>query len=464
MEFWNTVLGAEGGAIVAAGDKFQLEQRWKNTTFWDARNPNGSVIQETFLFACAKMRGKTDRLAALKAAANEMAADQREVPPESVKTFVEAVVGVMIAESINPSVKIVKDEKEPPRSGKEFVRLKGLSLLPEPFIQEHIGRKLNAVDAMGKSLHPEEEDEEEVSEDARKAKKRRVFGKGTKDRAQMTNETMSQMAQVAGVSRPVYADGECVLSLLTPQQEKGLLKMFAHAKHLAEATKGKDNVFLEALHQMSAPQDLLEKVRKLFNADSGQDLHKERLYSNAMIVISDMLLRVVAAHNSGTKLDETRVVEMEQAAAVMTRLGTNKLQQTTTKPVAEFCKLFGLAKTEELQRLMLDPKVMEKEQRKELEKTLKEAFKLRSSLGWHKKSGDFANAGRGAKQEEEDEGEQEHCPTFGSKCWDVIAGQPCTHKHGKKWGKGKGRGEGEGEGEVTGTDEGNGSGYGRGQY
>jgi len=110
MEFWNTVLGAEGGAIVAAGDKFQLEQRWKNTTFWDARNPNDSVLQETFLFACAEMRGKTGRLAALKAAANEMAAD--EVPLETAKTFVEAVVGVMIAESINPPIKIVKDEEE----------------------------------------------------------------------------------------------------------------------------------------------------------------------------------------------------------------------------------------------------------------------------------------------------------------------------------------------------------------
>ena len=95
---------------------------------------------------------------------------------------------------------------------------------------------------------------------------------------------------------------------------------------------------------------------------------------------------------------------MEQAAAVMTRLGTNKLQHATMKPVAGFCKLFELAKTDELQRLMLGPKVMDKEQRGELEKTPKEASKLRSSLSWHKKSDDFANTGRGgAKQEEEDE-------------------------------------------------------------
>jgi len=285
---------------------------------------------------------------------------------------------------------------------------------------------------------------------------------------------MSQMVQVAGVSPPVYneqgEDAE-VLDMLTVQQENAFLAMFAYAKHLAATVKGKDNVFLDALEQMSAPQHLLEKVRGLFKADSDQDRKQERLYANAMIVISDMLRRVVAAHNLGEKIDPTRALEMEQAAAVMTRPGTNKLQQVSAKPVTEFCRLFGLAKTGELQRLMMDPSVLEKDQRQELAKELKASFELKKAVnGVTQQVITGTSSGQPPVQEAQEEQEQQQeekengeledtggengdCPAFGANCWHLLAGKPCTHQQRQQktrqrdsGGRGGGRGRGRGRG------------------
>ena len=56
-----------------------------------------------------------------------------------------------------------------------------------------------------------------------------------------------------------------------------------------------------------------------------------RMYANSMVCISDMLRRLVAAHNTGEQLRKERVLEMEQAAAAMTRLGVHKLQQMSAR-------------------------------------------------------------------------------------------------------------------------------------
>ena len=57
---------------------------------------------------------------------------------------------------------------------------------------------------------------------------------------------------------------------------------------------------------------------------------------------------------------------MEQAAAVMTRLATNRLQMSHSKPVTKFCELFGVAHTEYFERTIYDSTMMSSEKRGEM--------------------------------------------------------------------------------------------------
>ena len=64
------------------------------------------------------------------------------------------------------------------------------------------------------------------------------------------------------------------------------------------------------------------------------------------------------------------LADMEAAAAVFARLAAHKLQKTTHEPVKRFCELFGLVRTEDIERMMADAGAMDPASKKKTQEML----------------------------------------------------------------------------------------------
>ena len=114
------------------------------------------------------------------------------------------------------------------------------------------------------------------------------------------------------------------------------------------------------MEQLGLPKVQIDEVRKLVDeftskgSNESNEIKMERSYANAVILTSDLLRRSVAAQRTGAALEDEQLVQMEKAAAVISRLAAQKLHVASRKPVDKFCELFGVPNTEELHRLISD--------------------------------------------------------------------------------------------------------------
>lgn len=79
-------------------------------------------------------------------------------------------------------------------------------------------------------------------------------------------------------------------------------------------------------------------------------------------------------------MEDTDLLQSEQFAAIVTRLGAQKLQEASRVTATKFCAEFGIGQTEEIERLVLDPAMMEPQRRCEVRRELQSAFELKQSL------------------------------------------------------------------------------------
>jgi hypothetical protein len=488
-------LGAADVTEVAAGAaKGSCAAKWRRTEWYTQISKLVDVMDVTS-FVLGKLSETAD-IAAVQAAASEMVKDIKEDGGEpsqdAIKLFKTILVVRIGTARVDPPKKLagmLEGEQWPEEEnweGKAAAKwTQGLLIKPQEFVKTVIGRRINAVKVDGSAHTVVENDGESDSDTEREVKKKKVIAQGRKRSAEMLTETQTQMPQVTGVSMPVYADyeGAELLEVLTKKQETSLLTMFAYAKNLARPEKGAANQFLQTLEEMNVSKSHLDEVRKLFKPDDERQSKTDRQYGNGMIVVGDMMRRSVVAQRREVPLTEEKLEAMEKAAAIITRLGTHKLQQVSTRPVAKFCELFGMAQTEDIERMIVDPTMMTPDKRTEVRKKLKEMFDLKKAIsgagignkhlglapplkaeetrnskaqgdGWYVQYG----------KEQEWKGEQQECPTFGERCYDLQKGYACTHldnakrakcflprsiegkKKGKEKGKEKGKGKGKGKG------------------
>ena len=228
------------------------------------------------------------------------------------------------------------------------------------------------------------------------------------------------MPQVTGVSMPVQTyEGAELIELLNKKQERTILGMFSWAKNLARTESGRSSEFLETMENLGLPKAHINEVRKLFGgstskgSDESNEIKMERRYANTTIVTSDLLRRAVAALRTGATLEDEQLVQMEKAAAIISRLAAQALQVASQKPVDKFCELFGVPNTEELHRLISDPSMMSVGKRAATQKALKELFELKRSMNEAMRSGKHLNLEpplpvRAAAEEAEERNVLEH--------------------------------------------------------
>ena len=218
-------------------------------------------------------------------------------------------------------------------------------------------------------------------------------------------------------------EGAELIELLNKKQERTILGMFSWAKNLARTESGRSSEFLETMENLGLPKAHINEVRKLFGgstskgSDESNEIKMERRYANTTIVTSDLLRRAVAALRTGATLEDEQLVQMEKAAAIISRLAAQALQVASQKPVDKFCELFGVPNTEELHRLISDPSMMSVEKRAATQKALNELFELKRSMNEAMRSGQHLNLEpplpvRAAVEEAEERNVLEHNALF----------------------------------------------------
>jgi uncharacterized membrane protein YgcG len=448
---------------VEGAEKAQCAALWHATAWYcDAKSADDIVLITTF--ALNAVKGKINLVRDIQTKVADVAGNDDEEPTEeAASTYVDELVQLMATEKVQPpaEAEAAKDTAEVEKTQETeegptleaHVLTPGLTVRPDAFIEAMVGHKTNGTDNEGNAIKVafEESDTEDSDDEGDKKKRKKLVAKGKKRSAEMLRETLMQMPQAARASMPVFDFANArLLEVMSDKQERRLLDLFASAKYLAKPNKGKANLFLEMLEDMKVPKPMLGEVRQIYTGTDKGEGERKRAYSNAMIVTSDMLRRAVAGHRIKDAPDEAALKEMEHAAAVLTRLGTHQLQMLTQEQVNKFCDTFGMAKTEELQRMMVDPAMMRPAMRDEVRKKLKQTFELKKAAN---------GAMRGSDSLEP--GEKAACPMYGSGCFDLQRGGACTHKrNGKGGGKGGGKGSGKGGGKGGGSWKGKGNGGG----
>ena len=353
--------------LVESGRQASIYQLWQQT-YWayNVRRPDAQ-LQEFIVWCLGNLdeNDNTDSIEKIKElAGNLIPAGVREedVLEETIITFVAQVMKILAKEEVKPPQDQIDagqacmsqwNESESKREEEQiaqgsfnpYLRVKGYQ-----FVEAIVGRAPNSVDADGKAkkragLDPEPESPSEGGGEKKKAR----VALGKKKEARMLNDTMAMMPQSAGVSMPVYDSHKeaKLLEVLPEDKVKTLLSCFAFAKYLAKPVQEKRIELLDELEALGAKKENVTAVRKAFSAADGA-MPMERQMANAMIVQSDMLRRTVAAINSKGSPDEKEwalsekdLLEMEQASAILTRLGTHKLQMLAEEPVNKFCETFA---------------------------------------------------------------------------------------------------------------------------
>ena len=310
LKFFATLGDLDVGDCVEGAEKAQCAALWHATGWYtDARTTDDCIVFATF--AMKALRDDERVLEKIRAAGANLA-DARDAEPsaEAIRGFVTLLVTELATAKIPPpamaELKRDKDANGSAGDGKgtgtgagkggaasaatavakpAFKQTEGLTVQPQAFIRELVGRKVNANDGTGAGADDPGSDSEAENAASEESKKRRV-GKGKKRTAALLNETMSQMPQIAGTSMGVYCnyEGAEVIEVLAERQEKALLASLAFGRHLARPEQGKNNQFLTMLEEMKVPQQMVDEVRALFKTADGDK--KERGYANAMVVVS----------------------------------------------------------------------------------------------------------------------------------------------------------------------------------
>ena len=137
------------------------------------------------------------------------------------------------------------------------------------------------------------------------------------------------------------------VDFLTKNQLLRMLGMVAEVKHIPRLQK--DNGLMLKLQQWQIPEQKLAATKKSMAAVAA-DAKTDRREANALIMAADMLRCSVAANKNGATLQEDERLQMEQMAAILTRLGVHKLQKVPQKQVKAFCDSSGIAQTPEVEQ------------------------------------------------------------------------------------------------------------------
>jgi len=282
---------------------------------------------------------------------------------------------------------------------------------PVEFVNKLLMRRRN----VGSSQDEECDGSDEDSEDS--VWGNRLVGKGRKKCVKLLPETLSMMPESMCSSRSLGSDEmKRIIELLKEDQLSVLYDCVAHAQGLANPIRATE--FLDFLRGMQVPAEESMKQVERTAAEQRKQMKSDRKEANMLIVAGDVIRRLVAAHNTSSVMEDTDLLQSEQFAAIVTRLGAQKLQEASRVTATKFCAEFGIAQTEEIERLVLDPAMMEPQRRCEVRRELQSAFELKQSL-------------QATMQAQVDAVEQQasdgYCPVHGSECWDLQAGRACTH-------------------------------------
>ena len=368
-----------------------FKNKWQETEWVKAENYD--ELTAITQWAMTDRAADEDSMHAIRATIDKIYREEDEDDPthEECAKFCEDIVDVLAAKKIAPPDAAYEQFPRKVQVEETIQWTPGLRLQPARFIADCLKRKFNSVDARGRSesslgledVQDSDSDEETTSAKDGKKKKIRV-GKGKKQSAKMTIETLTQMSQTAGVSRPVADkyEGAQLVQVLTEKEVTKLVTMFAFAEHLAKPEK--TSVFLEALEQMKGLQPTaLAKMKQAFKSNDNKKTEKrDRQYGNMYIMCGDMMRMMVAAYRTAEQpnLEEDFLLEAEKAAAILTRLGVHEVQKVAIRPIEVFCDTVGMLRTAEVERMVTDPSMMSNEKREEFRKQLLEAYQLKQAM------------------------------------------------------------------------------------
>ena len=149
----------------------------------------------------------------------------------------------------------------------------------------------------------------------------------------------------------------------TDAQLEKLLDMAAVVEGLARVPK--KSAFLTRIEEWGLDRGRIKQVTQAVN-EARKGMPRDRKEANLLFVAADLLRRSAAVHTAGAGMDEGVVLQMEQAAALVTELGVHKLQRGGQEQAQKVCSTFGLVRTGELERLVADPEMMDGTQEAEV--------------------------------------------------------------------------------------------------
>ena len=223
-----------------------------------------------------------------------------------------------------------------------------------------------------------------VKEPYGKGKKRSKTPKSVK----LMNESYMTMPNTTGAGMPVYADCKEaeVMEFITEEEETALLTRVAFAKHLPKQCTNTE--FTKTLAHLSH-RGKTEEIREMTAAfkEAKQEEKSNRQKANLLYQLANLVrIGVAADRNNQEKpgtakhIPEDVRVQMEQVAVIADRVAARRLQQAKQKPYEQFLEGYGLQDSPELQRIVTDPRMMDKSKRSLVLEQLTDALEVKEAL------------------------------------------------------------------------------------
>lgn len=451
MEFWTTQQGLSAADIAAQGKTERFARKWRNTTVAavDKLDASGdAAVKTAFLHICARLgssqiTGKDSKIAALQSAAATMKGDAtalHAVPARRVKAFVAVLLEEAAASTIEPPVVLVKEEEEE-LAAREPPTAEILVADPRAYIASIIAGQ------------PAVPDEGQLTAEDGGEGVAKWIARGKKQKAKLLPETRRQMPRAMGRSRSVTGEG--MVDALTDAQMDKLLDMAAVVDGLPRVPK--KSSFLSRIEEWGLDRARIKQVTQAV-AEVRKGMPRDRKEANLLFVAADLLRRSAVVHTASAGMDEGVVMQMEQAAALVTQLGVHKLQRGGQEQAQKVCSTFGLVRTGELERMVADPEMMDGTKEADVQKQLTAAFEMKRSMGCMLAPAGDAHGGSGGWGSGNGRGrsggggpDEWVCyGGYGADCYDLRDGRACTHERGSKYARGKGKGKGAAKGKGKG--------------
>jgi len=344
---------------------FQLRAQWEETAW--ARTADEGAAAKFAVFALAAVSDNTNAVASIQTASGDLARDNSgAIPPGRVQEYVKVLVTTLVAADVPPpddAASHLEEELEE-NDEQDTSRTNGLKVNPIVFVNQLLMQRRNVGSAQDADSDNSDDD---TSADS--VWRNRLVGRGRKKSAKLLPETLSMMPESMCISRSLGPDEKKhIIELLRDNQVSVLHDSVAHAQGLPNPTRATEFLsFLRGM-QVSAEESIKQVERTA--AEQRKQMKSDRKEANILVVAGDMIRRLVAAHNTNDVMEEADLLQAEQFAAIATRLGAQKLQEASTVTANKFCAAFGIAQTEEIERLISDPTMMEPQRRRDVRREL----------------------------------------------------------------------------------------------